>query len=621
MAYKVKFTRNWGGSELTPDDATADPLVYTEGINILEEYGSDVKVFGKIKIDPEKLMGEDFFVHTPRQVKIKFLAHEFLHNFLKPPERDIDDYSHEINYTLYTDEDGNQLFSDDADLLIGDPAPDSNGDTQEIRAKEVIIKQISKIILQVLDNDNNVIFTGLIDKAKTTYDVRTITIIAYDFMYLIKVFGKQLIKVISGITDEQSFDWIQSYLTFNELLNKIRNMTKLNISDVADFSEDSELVSTMPAFYATVEERAEGLNNAYFSESSVNWAFGETDDIAIAYKVYFIDYITYIAPDQEPGEPASPARWYLSRKTMVEYSKYYFDDVSFETGADYLVLDYRYKLIGIADEQIALDWWDSNIEYVHRDSKTNRTDTVTNLLFSDIGSTRYKTEDGYVFFVAPIIPTPIQRLNFAIYKIQQDYYKYLMPIFENTYTYLELLKTILYLGVKMISVNALGNIQILDKNIYDSEQDVITVDSAELGKLIKPFRITAKESIDFVSEALSIVYWDFETDGAKYVYTDPETGNTELLDTYMKRQYKELYNLFPLDMSTGIRKGTADLVEGSVINVQDTNLPDYQRGLWVVREKLLDEKGRKYKIKASRFKGPLLWDDRRIWDDSLTWRE
>ncbi len=561
---------------------------------------SDLEVFGKIKIDPQKLIGEDFFVHTPRKVKITFVNHEFLHNFLEPEGSTQLVYTDEISYILYLNSDGEILESSNPNLFIGDTIGYSSNNV--IDSKEVIIKQISKVILLILDDNDEIIFTGLIDKTKTKYDIDTISIIAYDFMYLIKILGEQLIKVVSGVSTDEYFDYIFSQTTINEFIEKIQDITGLSISSNLDFNHGAVEVTPLLQIERNlndfVEDCYEASGTASYemiedmqTSSSWKWHFSGDGDEIYLYRIYINVALIKVYND---GVWVS---WSINKCGAIEYTKYSFETGILSVGSTEEYVN-QISVGGTSTYNVGQTRWENLYPTGIIDIMEELTKEINDDFIEDISATKNKSVENFVYYLDSA-DTDDEYVNFKVFKIQEDYYKNLIPINTDTYKYLDLFKTILYLNMKMFSVSGDGEISVLDKNIYDSTAPTIDISDEDL---LFEFNVSGKEKKEYISEALTKVYYDFETDGIKYVFTDPGTGKTEFLDTYMKRQYKELFNLFPLFLTCKI-KNNYTLEVGSTIGINHSILPSYMCGIWIISECILDEDRFTYKIKAMKYNG------------------
>jgi len=124
------------------------------------------------------------------------------------------------------------------------------------------------------------------------------------------------------------------------------------------------------------------------------------------------------------------------------------------------------------------------------------------------------------------------------YNVIEKYYSFAIPIYENTYKYIDLIKTILFLNNVTIYSGTDGTVTFQERtfDFKDSATPIIV----DRSYLIKPFAINATERDDMEIDVLSIIY--YTEDG----YVGP---NGEFLDAYMKQKYQTIFERIPSDIS------------------------------------------------------------------------
>ena len=575
MSYIVKFIKNWNGSHLIPDDPDAEILTYTYHVNISPD---DLKLFGKIRVDGEKYIGDDFFMHTPREAIIPFKHNDFLMNFVGRPNPNYE-FSDELKSVLYYDIDGNVLESDNTELAIGDEINDV-----AIASKEILVQQYSKIIIQISNDSNDTpFFTGLIDKSKTDVGLYNVKLHCVDFMELIDKFGEQLIKVINGFNEDNNYDTIVSPSIIAELIDKISGMTNLSIMSDIDYLTAPSSVYDFGEF-PTADVIYDGIDRVIKEKQrSPYYFFVYTDNSKYCYycQIYYSAKFSYVSGGEH---------LHLYLYTNIKYFVY---DMINET------LDEEW--FNRLDDVNSVDWEegvDDPIEILTnwvKDVIGWNIDTIKESLYDSIGTNIIKNIiiDGYTYFVN----------NNVLGKVQQNYYSTVIPIYENTYKYKDLLRTILYLNVISLQVNGFGEIIAINKDIAGSD-NVVLMDSS---RILKPYSVKGIESKDFDISPLDIVWYDFVTDGYNYAYVGDD-GKRINLDTYIKQIYNTILSTYPIELSCYIRKinpQTGNVYYGQSIHLHERiyiyNTSAISQRLWgtyVINELLLDDLGYKWKVKA-----------------------
>lgn len=177
--YKIEFINNWNDS-------------FGETENIAKTYDANNGLLNIKYVDGEKLASWDYFRAEPREASFTLLSDNFLKDeFLNP---------------------GNEI-----EYIVGE------GDEEE-----VIVEGISKVFVKIYENEQ-LIFTGLVDKGDIKYDYHTFEIKCNDFIYLIAMVAEKLLAQVVS-TDEDDFGRLNTVGNIFFLNEFIENKIGVNIN-------------------------------------------------------------------------------------------------------------------------------------------------------------------------------------------------------------------------------------------------------------------------------------------------------------------------------------------------------------------------------------------------------
>ena len=523
-----------------------------------------------IDYDAESYMADDFFLREPREAKIELYrdADDWLRdNFLYQNDN-------EINHVLYLDEDGSIINYNGVD-----PGWQINTSPNgvEIVSKEVLIQQFSKIIVEIYDSIDNEtpVFTGLVDKSQTTSTHRKITLNCIDFTGLIKIFGEQLIKILTTTEDDEYYQFIVSENIINDLLDKIKKFTKLELQvnnntsiygdpdsivldHVNTFSENDVYIelSETSGLVSNNDPNHNIYGNAYvpvWNNTALTFKLNSTDDSFIIFSVVqvhtWLQYYGYDYYEIFGYRIYNPITQTLGD---IQYYVYY-------TGSSYNGNGWSFPQIHI-----------------------NAFTTFINLR----GTAYYgEDEDGEntVWIASKNISV---NYEYTFHRVYQDRYSVAIPIYADTYKYIELFKTILFLNILTIYADGNGNIFVKSKYFKDevagestiiNERDIM--DGYTLGAI-------EKDELE-MSDALEPIWYDTETEGALY----------DNLDNKMKEEFSELFiSRFPIEFNGEIRYPSVDI--GTYNDISVGSKLDFFNRYWIVVSSKLNKTGHKFKIKA-----------------------
>lgn len=500
---------------------------------------NDVRLYDIKELDSEKFVSEDFFLREPREGTITFKKSDWLvNNFL------LANALEEIQYILFIDTNGNIIE------YTGTPPDDwivgyDTGGGIIIASKEVMIQQYSKIIIVIFENVNGIEysrFTGLINKAETSIDTKTITLEVIDFNILIQKFGEQLIKNIINSGRSIGYNYEESYVIVEEIINKIKNMTGLEIVYFNDIS----------------------IYNQYLNEETL------IDEIIYMTEIETLNWTTpssgWAVWIETPsiGHPYNPniTLSFLTQTTIyfrIEYETY------IEEPFDYWRIRFQYRYY---DTAIYYYWiCDTlyNQAYVDKDDAA----ILARSEFMDYFGC---SESAYIIssgFVKILIRESISSDSVRYISAQQTRYSRIIPFYSGSYTYLDIMKTIFLLN--NITCYVAGNGTLIFINRDSLQHDFYTysyaLTSMQINRrdIIKPFSVGAVEKKEIeMSEALSLVWYDTETNGTLY----------NNLDNVIKNEYATIFKTkYPLELNCGIKRKS--IIDGSLYGGNVGLLPGY----------------------------------------------
>ena len=428
-ANNVTITSSSGILIFFPTITLKNTSIYSDGLKLVD-----------INYDAESYMADDFFLREPREAKIELFRDDddwLRDNFLYHNDN-------EINHVLYMDEDGTILEYEgiDPDLSIGDPL-----DGGTIDDKEVLIQQFSKIIVEIWNsnNDETPVFTGLVDKSQTSATHKRITLNCIDFTGLIKIFGEQLIKILITTENEDYYQFIISPNIIDELMDKIKDFTKLELEISNNFSNylgtatnnnnNLELGEIAPNYTDIPGWPFSGYNGdveEYLSESIF------ASDLTKYFVIYRIFTFSTYEYDMYPSTQFMMyVKWsaWTQEGGIVQNTTYGYP----------VMLAYRDEDTGVIYPYITLN------------EAINQFKTMMRLAPSYYNATTM--EINYVKLNLSG--------NYDIIQMSQDRYSIALPIYSDTYTYMELFKTILFLNILTIYADDNGNINVKSKYFED----------------------------------------------------------------------------------------------------------------------------------------------------------
>lgn len=580
MSYVVKFIQYWNGSfGGSPSNTIIASTDNSSGYDLSSKLGN-------IDVDKERYIADDFFLREPRRAKVSFLTDEWLYeNFFLPKSVSGGDYRDEINVYLFYDENGNILeYTDDdnpATLGINDPLDDAI-----IAEKEVLIQQISKIILEIWQDDEK-IYTGLINKAETSYNLDKITISCVDFLWLIKTFGEQLIKVIKGT----NYGVVSSANVSDKLLNKIEDLTNINlnfnVSSFIDFFIDisgSELVhnsfSVNSGLYEDMLNNHPSLNSDYMPVEVVDYAVLSN----------LQELLSHVAI---PGQNLTTTIKYFTsyneqtnfcQINTIDKFKIYITIPIVKINVENLMYidslnEYRADWVRVKVQTIYilmdLDWPANTMSW---DIVQHAEHTIDNLACISLLEQRWLSVVLNYYNDSPELFQNIfncleiymslyyeggsshrlvaYTMDNIFYMIKEPYYSVVIPVYNDTYTYLDLLKTILFLNNVGIYVDKNGVITFMERDFVATETP-LTIEQRDI---LKPYLPSPIQKDENALEAMTKVWYDEETNGQYYVGPDGS-----FLDTYMKNFYISIFNTHPLEVKCGIER--VSVVNGDIYDI------------------------------------------------------
>ena len=634
--YTIKFIEYWNGS-FGGNQAPID-------VNNIKLISAD--------IDPIKFMGDDFFMREPRRCKLLLQDNDddfLLNNFIYKTGN----YADEINIVIFYDEDGEIISTDDIEQevwelwQIGDE-PLDNG--QIIKDKETIIQQISKIAV-IIENDNGEPeYTGLIDKSSCSYDLEYVSIECVDFLWIFKTCAEQFIKVLNNPEFEHTS--IFSPLIIKELYDKIVNITGIIIDirfDNSNYNNGSDNISTFIAesnSIFTSNDNVIGNNDVaivrtmwnlnqssgyslyewldwvkidldnmvqpssnevgYIHKFSQAWSslsFGVGSSKTIDLKPRFfigtdpdtkIVYGYICIPEYQTSYIHHDNEVSLGIRTRIRYIRYNIKGNDYWTGK--LYSSWNEKIVIYDATQVA--WWNDFFDNVCPNNYENRySDFVEEFNGSD--SRIFYMDIGYWNQGVYVNTQNVKKfcfINDTMFGMAiQKYYTAAIPLYLNTYKYIDLIKLILFINNITVYSNEHGYI-IFKRRDFNFAESSTTI-SVDRKYILKPFTINATEKDDAEIDVLSIIY--YTEDG----YVGP---NGEFLDAYMKQVYQTIFNRIPTEISFFIR---AEDDNGESINVDvnqlieipnnDVNLPKYI----VITQYLYDKDNFTIEIKGYMYNG------------------
>lgn len=479
----------------------------------------DVRLYDIKELDSEKFVSEDFFLREPREGTITFKKSDWLvNNFL------LSNPAEEINYVLYIDTNGNviEYIGTDPGYNIGD---DING--QIVFSKEVMVQQYSKIIIIIIEfigNRSIIRFTGLIDKSETGIDTKTITLEVIDFNILIQQFGEQLIKTINAIGSDIDYSWRDSHVLIEEIINKIINMTKL----IIPYSNEVSI-----------------YNHYLITNISTYWPMS-----------------SLVISNEFWGDPPSPGGVWL---TNPAFGFPYNPNVTVSTYSQYPMV-YRIEYALTSPPNVNIVYYKINIKFIEMNYIVTGGE-VQNYEFPNLFNTAewdlsdaaiyirglffniyYCSESAYMqsigeihFFVRDSLSSP----GVYFYAAKQTRYSRIIPFYAESYTYLDIMKTIFLLNDITCYVAGNGTLTFINRKWFqDSSYSWSNPIQIERRDIIKPFGAHAVEKKDIaMPEALSLVWRD--EDGILY----------NNLDNVIKNYFATIFKTkYPLEIECGIRR-------------------------------------------------------------------
>jgi|GEM_PF-2267825 len=548
----VKFIQNWSNSELTNTGTPETPAYAYDEPKNTSVYSDGLKL-KDIDYDAESYMADDFFLREPREAKIELFRDDddwLRDNFLYQNDN-------EINHVLYMDEDGTILEYEgiDPDLSIGDQL-----DGGTIDDKEVLIQQFSKIIVEIWDTNSGIVFTGLVDKSQTSATHKRITLNCVDFTGLIKIFGEQLIKIIIDDPDiEDYYQFIVSINIIDELFDKIKNFTKLEITTSNGVENYTNGIVT------------NNNNNLDINDYDIIW---EPDNQYYNGDVETFQDVSIFASDEEKA--------FIIYKCFTWSKTYETSDPQQYTVTDFYltILAYEWNVDGIsgvnyATYLLAYHGPPGDIVYMTAINAVKQFQTVK------LMAAAFIDDDLLINYVAINSSG-----NYDIIQITQDRYSVAIPIYADTYEYMELFKTILFLNILTIYADGNGNINVKSKYFEDEVEGASTIinerdimDGYTLGAI-------EKDEIE-MSDALEPIWYDTETEGALY----------DNLDNKMKEEFSELFiSRFPIEFNGSIKYNSVDI--GTINDIIIGSKLEFFDRDWIVISKQLNKTNFSTKIKA-----------------------
>ena len=594
--YTIKFIEYWNGSfggtetNITPDD-----------IRIKD-----------IDIDPIKFVGNDFFMREPRRCKLilmdnddNFLLKNFIYNI------DDESYVDTLNIVLFYDEDGAIISTSGIEQevwelwQIGDE-PLDNG--QIIEDKEIIIQQISKIVVEVY-NDTELQYTGLIDKASCSYDLEYVSIECVDFLWIFKTCAEQFIKTIDG----KEYNVISSFSVIMELLDKIKDITKININYTPDIDDPtswyellnvSSIQSYEDVYMGTSTFSylvSQGYTPWYVSSSAwndINKSSGFSYNTIINI-VAPVDYYSFlILEDGIPKVISYQAGFRVAYGTsgglngVKAQIKIICQKYTFDGHKEYFISNKEITEILPGSHELIYETYirGAIINYIKNFKDSGNFD-VYDAYMETIESIQY------CYYITKNIIYGLNRFTYT--QGTQDYYSAFIPFFKDTYKYLDIIKVILFLNNITIYSSEDGTIIFANRDFNFAENS--TIISVDRRYMLKPFTISATEKDDTEMEILENIYY---SEDKKDMYVGP---NGEFLDTYMKQVYQTIFNRIPTEISFKLIKTDID---GNDFDVTPQCLLQTTDDLGnelnvVVTQYGLDKNNYAFDIKGYIYKGPV----------------
>lgn len=565
----VKFIQNWNSSELTNTGTPETPtytygelkntFVYTDGLKLVN-----------INYDAESYIADDFFLRQPREAKIELFRDDddwLRDNFLYHNDN-------EINHVLYMDENGVILEYEGVDpgLSIGETL-----DNGTIDAKEVLIQQFSKIIVEIYDTNKGAepVFTGLVDKSQTSSTHRRITLNCIDFTGLIRLFGDQLIKIISGLEDDD-YKYLVSHTTVNELMDKIKDFTKLEIeysNSINDYLSPDDSITDIGILDLITDIAIPDVNDIgtlhsnYVEGSAALYSseqiFADSiNDVFVVFTAYTYDSLYYYDDGSQGGVIDETTTHLIVIYKTVTASL----DISAHNRIDYDL----YTIDNISGNIINQD--------MTGESAVN---TFKNYFNSD--SAFIVGESLYIYDL-----NSGTTFEYTFYDIIQSRYKLVIPIYADTYKYIELLKTILFLNILTIYANGDGDIIVINKNFTEQEAGASTTINER--DIIDGYSLSAIEKDELeMSNALEKVWYDYDSEPPGLLYNN--------LDNTMKEELSELFlTRFPLEFNGDIKYSSVDI--GTINSISVGNKLKFFDRYWIIISAQLNKTSFSTKIKA-----------------------
>jgi len=152
----------------------------------------------------------------------------------------------------------------------------------------------------------------------------------------------------------------------------------------------------------------------------------------------------------------------------------------------------------------------------------------------------------------------------------QSYYTASIPLYSNTYKYLDLIKLILFMNNITMYSNTNGVIILKRRDFnYSGATTKLYLNRSEI---LKPFSVNSIERNNDEIDVLNNIY--YSEDG----YVGP---NGEFLDAYMKQKYQTIFNKIPTEVSFPIRaeteSGALRTIEPDSLIIISNNTPELPR--------------------------------------------
>ena len=562
-----------------PEIILRDTSVFTDKLKLV-----------KADFDAEKYMADDFFLREPREAKIVLFKDNdgwLNNNFLYHNDN-------EINHVLYTNKDGVVLEYEgiDPELSIGQYL----GGTEEIYkidGKEVLIQQFSKIIIEIWernsDGENIKRFVGLIDKSKTVATHTRVTLNCIDFTGLIKIFGEQLIKVLITADNEDYYQYIIAPNIITELLDKIKNFTKLEIDVDNNISNYSEGITTNNNNNLDINDY---LNDIYDPNINNDMNNGQVS-YCISENIQFCDLISYDDVNIITSDYEKAFLIYESYRYNVSYSfytstfYYEFFTIRYHKWTQDGGWTIYYKTYTVYGEITGVDFLGNPTFDTFGDPSDEHIETVLDAwLNSKLKAQAFIDDEGLINYIE-LKPNG----NYDIVQIDQERYSVGIPIYADTYTYMELLKTILFLNVLTIFQDQFGMVRVMNKKLIEQESNIAKVISER--DIINGYNISAIEKDELeMSNALELIWYDLYEDNP-----DNDGILYDNLDNKMKQEYAELFlTRFPLEFNGKIKKNSA--IVGIINNINIGDKLNFFNREWIIVSSKLNVTGFEYAVKA-----------------------